>query len=88
MPVLCPSVNPRIYIYLASRLVRLLVKRDEDAPNITEENEKEYVKVYYGSICVICPFLPRSVPPSALYGWDFRKTCKKSKNFPLPKPTV
>ena len=65
VPVLGPSVNPRIYIDLAARLVKLLVDEDfPDDPQVADEREKKkFVEAYYGSPCTICHFLPALVPP-------------------------
>ena len=62
MPVLGPSINPAIYIDLAARLVGLLAGKEY--LSLSEQQQKEFVKTYYGSTCSICYFLPTQRPES------------------------
>jgi len=62
VPVLGPSINPAIYIDLAARLVGLLA--GVEYLSLSEQQQKDFIKTFYGSTCSICYFLPTLRPES------------------------
>ena len=91
VPVLGPERQSEdLYQISPHRLVRLLganetFRMTRISPRKTRKNTSRNIMALPAQFALSCRDRCRR---SALYWRDFRKTCKMSKSFPLPKPTV